>query len=167
MHLQRTAQLLVVAAAAIPVAACGGSSNGSSVSAGNGSPGAAAVGFLSGFSKQDKKACTYVTPAAQQVCNQAIGKSAKITITNLKVGKVTTSGGKALVTILGKLCGTGAGGKPTCFTSSNATAGQPKTKAPADFTDTYNKVQTGAAGNQNPAIPCVQTGGKWYVNLGA
>lgn len=155
----------MVGAAAIPLAACGSSSPGSSVSAGNGSPGAAAVGFLTGFSKQDKAACKYVTPAAQEVCSQAIGKSAKITISNLKVGKVTSSGGKALVTVLGKLCGAGTGGKQTCFTSTNPNAGQPKTQA--DFTSTYNQVQAGTAGNQNPAIPCIQTGGKWYVSLGA
>ncbi len=164
MRLRRSLARSTLGAVAVLAVACG-SSGSSAVSAGNGSPGAAAVGFLSNFTTRSAAACRYVTPAEQTVCNQAIAQAVKLTVTNLKVGHTSVSGNQALVTVLGTLCGAGTGTARRCFTSSQPAGGQPA--SPADFAKTFAAVQAGTAGTQNPAIPCVRTAGKWFVELGS
>ena len=166
MRAFRRAVLLpaAAAAAAAGLAGCGSSTSAKPPPPGHASPGAAAVGFLqAATANKGTEACSYVVPAQASVCAAAFSSgTSTISVQNLHVGATTTSGNRALVTALGTLC-TNSSGK-VCFNSTNKTAGQPA--ANTSFDEAYSAVESGSSPNNDPAIPCTQVNGQWYVDLG-
>lgn len=155
---------LVAVAGLVGLAGCGSSPGVRPAAAGHDSPAAATVGFLQGATaNRGAQACSYVTPAQNPVCAAAFSSgTSTISVKNLHVGATTISGARALVTALGTLC-TNSGGK-VCFDSTDKTAGQPATKD--SFDEAYSAVESGSSPNNDPAIPCTQVNGQWYVDLG-
>ncbi len=147
----------------IGLAGCG-SSGARPPAAGHGSPAAATVGFLQGATaNRGAEACSYVAPAQNSVCAVAFSSgTSTISVQNLHVGVTTISGTRALVTALGTLCTTSSG--KVCFDSTDNTAGQPATKD--SFDEAYSAVESGSSPDNDPAIPCTQVNGRWYVDLG-
>jgi hypothetical protein len=163
----RSARAVAVVAAAVglpaAVAACG-TKAAPPPAAGHGSPGAAAVGFLTAASAgQSASACSYVLPAQASVCSSAFGSGGALSVKDLRLGQTTVSGDRALVTALGTLC-TGTGTKQ-CFTSKDPAGGQPGEGQ--TFDAAYTAVENGTSSDPNdPAVPCQAVNGQWYVDLG-
>lgn len=155
---------LVALSGLVGLTGCGSSPRAKPPAAGHGSPAAATVGFLQGATaNRGAEACTYVAPFQSSVCAAAFSSgTSTISVQNLHVGATTLSGARALVTALGTLCTT-SGGK-VCFESTDRTAGQPATKD--SFDEAYSAVESGSSPNNDPAIPCTQVNGQWYVDLG-
>lgn len=146
------------------LAGCGSATAAKPPTAGHGSPAAATVGFLQGATaNKGAEACSYVPPGQTSVCTSAFSSgTSTISVQNLHIGATTTSGDRALVTALGTLCTTSSG--KVCFDSTDKTAGQPATKD--SFDEAYSAVESGSSQNNDPAIPCTQINGQWYVDLG-
>jgi hypothetical protein len=163
---RRVALLPAVAAVAAVagLAGCGSSGSAKPPAPGHASPAAAAVGFLqAATANKGPGACSYVVPAQASVCAAAFSSgTSTISVQNLHVGATTTSGDRALVTALGTLCTTSSG--KVCFDSTDRTAGQPATRD--SFDEAYSAVESGSSQNNDPAIPCTQVNGLWYVDLG-
>ncbi|MDQ2724749.1 MAG: hypothetical protein M3Y36_04560 [Actinomycetota bacterium] len=146
------------------LAGCGSSSAAKPPAPGHSSPAAAAVGFLqAATAERGSEACSYVVPAQMSVCAAAFSPgTSTISVNNLHVGATTIAANRALVTALGTLC-TNSSGK-VCFDSTDANAGQPG--ATGNFDEAYSAVESGSSSNNDPAIPCTQVSGQWYVDLG-
>jgi hypothetical protein len=121
------------------------------------------VGFLRGLSTGARGACTYVAPQELVPCAAAFPATTAFTITNLGIGKTALRGSQAVVTITGKFCTT-QGGSTTCATNAGVTTGQPRGSGAAAFTAAYHPSKPESIGQR--AIPCLNVGGQWYVDLG-
>lgn len=132
---------------------------------GSSNPAAAASGFITAFAAGNHSAaCGYVEPADTSICRKFLAQ-ATFTVSGFGIGNTATNGDQALVSLLAtQACaGNGSGGPTTttnCFSNSDKNAGLPASNA--DFAAEYAKAFNG---QQDPAIPCVQINGGWYVAL--
>ncbi|MDQ2729135.1 MAG: hypothetical protein M3Y91_15035 [Actinomycetota bacterium] len=156
--------LLATLAACAGMVGCGSAASAKPPGPSHVSPAAAAVGFLqAATAAKAPEACSYVVPAQESVCTAAFSPGiTTISAKNLHVGATTIAGNRALVTALGSLCTTSSG--KVCFDNTNAMAGQPT--AADNFDEAYSAVESGSSSNNDPAIPCTQVNGRWYVDLG-
>jgi hypothetical protein len=118
-------------------------------SGGASSPAGAAVGVLNAKSKA--QLCAYEQPKVQAQCQR--GGWGPNTV-SVKVVKVVTSGDRALVAVIGKVCPDG----PDCLTNESPDAGMPS----RSLTFAHAWSDTVRSSGLSP-IPCVKVDGRWYL----
>jgi hypothetical protein len=140
------------------------------VAAGNSSPGAVLQGLnAADTAKRYLSECPYVDPGAQAPCKKYFstpsgggGAYAK----NTGIGYVAIDGDKALVGTTGTYCLPVL--KPTCITNNDPAAIFETNKKPFGTLWTeQNKLSNNLTANVYTLAPCVEIGGKWYLNESA
>jgi hypothetical protein len=150
--------------------------------AGNGSPGAAVTGMVTGLESSDLTTmCAYFQPMAASSCRQVLGMATSAAmaslmpslageiphIVNFSVGYTAIDGSEALTVVLGTTCapnGTGASApaaSPSCTTSSDPAAGLDSGKS---FAVLWSAANSSTASSS--LAPLVELNGKWYVDSG-
>ncbi len=152
MNAPRYVVLLAVVMSAGIVTGCSSSSSDG--------PSAVAKKTFTAYSKGDyKTACGYIEPDQRARCLSSYS-SGSVSGQNIAVHKTVISGDRALVSITGTICVSGA-----CQTITDATAGMPTQGVTFDqawSTETgSNAVATDAA------TPLKRISGKWYVVVAA
>jgi hypothetical protein len=163
--IRRLAAFFAIALLAGVAASCGGGGTPVRITrpaVSHSSPGGAVMGFFTDYASNNKDACTYVVDSQALQCLLALN-NATATVTNLGIGETTERGDEALVSVTGKFCVT-LSKTTTCRSNSNPKVGQPNGGSQQAFDALYKPAQHGRAIN-NSAIPCQQTGGKWYISL--
>ena len=144
------------------------------VAPGHGSPGAALAGYLAALSANDPAtACSYLDAGLGAQCSEPSGQSARNRLpygVSVKIGYVAIGGTRALVGYTGKLCSPGAtplpGATPECTANTDPAA---IFSARDSFAALWTRVTNPVSGG-TPAytlLPCVESGGKWYVGSAA
>jgi hypothetical protein len=140
------------------------------VAAGNGSPGAVLQGLNAALTdKRYLTECPYLEPGAQALCRKDFasasgggGEYAK----NTGIGYVAIDGDKALVGTTGTYCIPLL--KPTCVTNNDPAAIFETNKEPfGTLWAEQNKLSNNLTANVYTLAPCVEIGGKWYLNESA
>jgi len=158
----RTKVMLLIAAGAVAIGSCGGSTPRTvSVPApqqqpapGHDSPQAAAAGYMTGYRKaDDKMICEYVAPSQVGLCNYLVG-GVTYSLTPLRIGSSMVRGKEAIVVVVAD---SWCAGK-VCFHNQDPTKGLPRQAR--GFDHAFD-----AASNALPALAVVQVNGKWYVAL--
>lgn len=133
-------------------------------SGGDGSPGAAAAGFITGVLGVDRAlACDYVLPSQKAACSGAVA-AVHITAQHTSLGNTDQVGDKALVVLLAtKLCVSALiQHGSSCKSNADPNKGLPTSAT--GFAAAY--AASLAAGKSTlSTIPCIEYHGKWYVNL--
>lgn len=144
------------------------------VTPGHGSPGAALTGYLAALSANDPAtACTYLGSSPAAACSEPSGQSARNRLpygVSFKTGYVAVDGTRALVGFTGKICSPGAtplpGATPACIANANPAAiFSARNTFAALWRQATSQDSTGTSAYM--LLPCVKSGGKWYVGSGS
>lgn len=133
------------------------------ISPGNNSPEAAVDGAISNILGDDLAgSCQYLAPAFQSDCQSAAGSPDSVTGAFSITGE-DISVNEALVSLTGNECQNGS-----CVTNSDPDSGMPP--GAGSFADAYAAAAAAVSpSNPNPSplspVPCIEIGGKWYVNV--
>ena len=142
-----------------------------SVSAGLGSPEAVVTGDVDDIQAGQFQAdCAYVVPTDQSECKSSVasaeasvGPSALAsdvgTEKNFAIGYTVIDGDKALVGTTGTFC-SDSSGSPSCFTNSDPAAIFSTGKSFATLWSEANN----STSNGYSLAPCLEVGGKWYLD---
>lgn len=145
-----------------------------SASPGLGSPEAAVTGDVQNIeSGQYLADCAYVQPAQQSECKTSISgvvaslgpsalASAAGTATNFAIGYTAIDGTEALVGTTGTFCSSGSGSSPSCFTNTDPAAIFSSGKSFATLWTEANSAENSSS--DYSLAPCVEVGGKWYLD---
>jgi hypothetical protein len=139
-----------------------------SVSPGLGSPQAAVTGDVENIeSGQFTADCAYVEPDEQAECKSSLASigpsamaSAAGTAKNFAIGYTAVDGTQALVGTTGTFCSPDS--TPSCFTNTDPAAIFSSGKSFATLWSDANSDQTSS--NAYSLAPCIEVGGKWYLD---
>jgi hypothetical protein len=143
--------------------------------AGNGSPGAAVTGMVTGLESGDvSRMCGYFEPSSASSCKQALSYATWPAmadeiprITRFSVGYTAIKGSEALAVILGNSCTArpaaafAAGPTASCTASTDPAAGL---DSGASFAALWASANSSSGTGETSLAPLVKVNGKWYVD---
>jgi hypothetical protein len=144
-------------------------------SAGNGSPGAAVTGMVTGLESADiARMCGYFEPAYASSCQRALSLATSPAMTdliprisNFSVGYTAVKGNEALAVILSTTCtpgsatASGAAATQTCTTVTDPATGLDSGES---FAALWSATASSSAAGENPLAPLIKVNGKWFVD---